>query len=1139
MNYVSRPFIYALLLLLSMALIGSRQVAYAATHPPLNPENALLPISENFTSFTGAGFSPTPAAGQLDSDNWIMTGMSDAGFTFGGTVTTGDYARGTSTGGVTTGGAYAFNVGSGNMILGVQPGGTDFTPGDIILRLQNNTGSVITDLDVSYTIWYLNDQARGNSLNFAHSPDNSSYTSVSALDFATPAAADALGWQSVSRTTTLSGLSIANGASFYLRWQGDDVNGSGNRDEYGIDDVQVTVSAGGGDTPPTVSSTSPANGATGVAVDTAVSVTFSEAVTFSNTAAYVCDGTSGNFNVTPTGGPATWTITPPSDLAAGESCTITITAADITDQDGTADPMAANYSWSFTTAGGGVGCGATASAIYAIQGNGSASPFVGSSRTIEGIVVGDFQGATALNGFFVQEETADTDADPTTSDGIYVYAPSAIDVNIGDLVRLTGTVAEYFELTELNNLTSLTICSSGNPVPAPTVLTLPFATAVAGVPYLERLEGMSVTLPAGLTVTNIYALGRGSELELTSGDTLDQPTQVTTPGANAIARQASNDLNRILLDDTNETENPPTVLHPAPALSATNRVRNGDQLAANLSGVLTYGWSGWSGSTNEYRVRTTTGATFTSLNPRPAAPASVGSGADVYVASFNVLNYFNGNGSGGGFPTARGANTLAEFNRQRDKIIQAIVTLNADVIGLMEIENDGYTANSAIADLVNGLNAVAGPGTYAFINPGGTGIGSDQIAVGLLYKPARVTPVGSAAILDNSFNPLYQDTLNRPALAQTFQDATYSERFTVVVNHLKSKGSACSGDPDTGDGQGNCNLTRQQAAQVEVAWLATDPTSSGDPDFLIIGDLNSYALEDPITAFKNGGFVNLGDGFGSGYSYTFDGQFGHLDHALAAATLTAQVSGATVWHINADEPPAFDYNDYNQPALYVDDAYRASDHDPVLIGIDFQQTTDFSDLSSSYGVAWHIGNGAVRLGSAWTNDTNYAASNDNGSDDGVLIGAGSGPAGQWQDGVNGGSLDVTITGTGSGCLYAWIDWNNDGVFSPTGAEYIIQSATTGSGNYAFDVPAGTFQVPPGSSTPPQNYSLRVRLYGACASGPTGAGFGGEVEDYVVGFSPTAVSLHTLTAQANRPTLSLLAAGLTLAAGLFLVWSRRK
>ena len=166
--------------------------------------------------------------------------------------------------------------------------------------------------------------------------------------------------------------------------------------------------------------------------------------------------------------------------------------------------------------------------------------------------------------------------------------------------------------------------------------------------------------------------------------------------------------------------------------------------------------------------------------------------------------------------------------------------------------------------------------------------------------------------------------------------------FTAVVNHLKSKGSDCNhvGDPDTGDGQGNCNITRTNAAEALVDWLDTDPTGSGDTDFLVLGDMNAYAQEDPITVFRDAGYVDTIDEFlgGEGYSYVFQGQSGYLDHALASPSLAAQVTGVTEWHINADEPIALDYNaNFKSPnqveTFYSDDAYRSSDHDPVLVGL--------------------------------------------------------------------------------------------------------------------------------------------------------------------------------------------------------------
>ena len=186
-----------------------------------------------------------------------------------------------------------------------------------------------------------------------------------------------------------------------------------------------------------------------------------------------------------------------------------------------------------------------------------------------------------------------------------------------------------------------------------------------------------------------------------------------------------------------------------------------------------------------------------------------------------------------------------EFTRQRTKLLAALSGLDADVIGLNELENS--TGVEPLASIVSGL-----PG-YDYIATGT--IGTDAIKVGMIYRPAVVTPVGDFKLLTSAVDPRFIDTKSRPSMAQTFQVNATGARFTVVVNHLKSKGSDCDdiGDPDLGDGQGNCNQTRRAAAaQALVDWLATDPTGSGDPDFLIMGDLNSYAMEDPIDEIKAG-----------------------------------------------------------------------------------------------------------------------------------------------------------------------------------------------------------------------------------------------------------------------------------------------
>jgi len=578
-------------------------------------------------------------------------------------------------------------------------------------------------------------------------------------------------------------------------------------------------------------------------------------------------------------------------------------------------------------------CFDPATFIHEVQGDGAASPLAGNLVEVEGVVVGDFQSTTTeLGGFFLQEENGDADADPATSEGVFVFDNGfGVDVAEGEVVRVKGTVTEFFDLTEINGVTGVVVCDTGATV-TPASISLP----VDSIDDLEAFEGMAVTIDQELTVTENFSLGRFGEVMLSAGGRLYNPTNVVDPGTPANDLQDLNDRSRIQLDDGSNVQNP---LPLPPYLGDGNTLRSGDTLPS-LTGVLGYAFG-------EYEIQPTGVISFTRTNERTVAPEDVG--GSLQVASFNVLNYFTTIDTGPNIcgPLAnqdcRGADSASELIRQTDKIVNALLAIDADVVGLIEIENDA--ADVAVAGLVTALNAEAGAGTYAYIATGP--IGSDAIRVALIYKPGSVTPVGAHAILDASVDPTFLDDKNRPVLAQTFEENASGERFTVAVNHLKSKGSACDdvGDPDTGDGQGNCNLTRLAAAIALANWLATDPTSSGDPDFLTIGDFNSYAMEDPIVALEDAGYTDLVEAFegADAYSYVFFGQAGYLDSAFANPALTPQVSGTTVWHINADEPVSLDYNEeFNQPGLYTDEPYRSSDHDAVIVGLDLiPETTEF------------------------------------------------------------------------------------------------------------------------------------------------------------------------------------------------------
>ncbi len=727
------------------------------------------------------------------------------------------------------------------------------------------------------------------------------------------------------------------------------------------------------DVAPSVASVVPANGATSVALDTSLAVTFSEPVNVAGDwFALSCSvsGARGTAEITVSGGPTTFTLDPIVNFVNDETCSLTVFAAGVTDQDSNDPPdsPAADFAAGFATVPANV-CAAPDVTIGSVQGATNVAPAAGTVVTVQGVVVGDYEGTTTtsnIRGFFVQDSG---DGDAATSDGIFVFNGNNNSVSVGQIVQVTGTVSEFQSQTQLGGTLTLATCDGAGTV-APAQVTFPLPAAVGGVDYLERFEGMLVSLPQTLTVTEHFQLGRFGQV-VVSLDRQYQPTHLVPPGGPGSERDLlaqANALSRIIIDDGTNLQNPDPIVfgRNGQPLTAANTLRSGDT-ATGITGVLVYTWAGNAASPNAYRVRPVFAlngaANFIEVNPRPTAPEAIG--GSVRAGSMNLLNYFNTFGTtactfgvGGGVAECRGAENTAEFERQAAKTVAAILALNPDVLAVNEIENDGYGADSALQDLVNRLNAATAPGTYAFIDAdAGTGqvnaLGVDAIKVGILYKPAAVTPAGvTAALNTGAFGQIPLNTgltqqRNRPALAQSFESNVTGGVFTMVANHLKSKGSACTDqaapygpDPDLLDGQGNCPATRTAAAGEMLTWLAGDPTGVGDADVLIVGDLNSYAQETPITTLKTGGFTDLVASLigPEAFSYVFDGQSGYLDYALASATLVGQVTGVTEYHINADEPSVLDYNTNFKTAaqvasLYAPDQYRVSDHDPILVGL--------------------------------------------------------------------------------------------------------------------------------------------------------------------------------------------------------------
>jgi len=592
-------------------------------------------------------------------------------------------------------------------------------------------------------------------------------------------------------------------------------------------------------------------------------------------------------------------------------------------------------------------CNETSTLISTIQGTGSASMLVGETLVIEGVVTAV---TPNLSGFFVQEETTDMDGDAQSSEGIFVRYTDKL-LNEGEVVRVLGDVSEFSSKTQLSASGVLTGCGIAR------VSTANLDLPVTSLDDLEALEGMLVTNVKELVVTNNFGLSRFGQATLSS-ERLYIPTNVHVPGSDeAIALEASNYLDRIILDDGNSRQNPDSIPYPTGGLSAGNSLRLGDTILT-LTAVVDYGFG-------EYYVVPTVAPTFKVSNARTSEP-KLESG-NLKVASLNVLNYFTTIDDGSAIcgpakkAGCRGADNIEEFKRQKAKTVAAIVAMDADIVGLMEIENNGFDKASAIGDLVAALNADMGEATYAIVNPGAP-IGTDAITVAFIYKPAVVGLEGDPSILTsaNSMSDdkgvLFDDTKNRPSLVQKFALVENSETIVISVNHLKSKGSSCGmGDDDETMGQGNCNLNRSRALEALTTFIVEE---FPDDAVLIIGDLNSYAKEAPITLLEEAGYTNLIKRFvgAKAYSYSFNGFLGYLDHALANESALAKTLDVTEWHINADEPIALDYNtsfksDAQVIGFYAANAYRMSDHDPVLVSLQLDNSVVEKEVigSSSSG----------------------------------------------------------------------------------------------------------------------------------------------------------------------------------------------
>ena len=538
-------------------------------------------------------------------------------------------------------------------------------------------------------------------------------------------------------------------------------------------------------------------------------------------------------------------------------------------------------------------CGGVADSIHRIKGYAGEAVASGRQVRVEGVVTAAFPGREGINGFWIQHGPRE---DARLPAGIFVYVPEPDDrldalIRPGQRLRFEARIGVFRGQQQLTRLRDVRDCGEAG-LPRPVVLQLPPDTPLA------RLEGLKVRFPQTLTVSGTHQLARYGSLVLSADGRLFRPTNFA--GGDAAANRGR----RIILDDGSYHSWP----SPLPWLDEQGTRRVGSTIE-DLIGVLAWAF-------DNYRIHPLRPPQFTEANPRPPPPPGPAGGA-VRLAAFNLENYFISLGQ-------RGARSRAGLEQQRARLVSALKALDADIVGLVEVENNP----AAVADLLEYLNRdLPAEGRYRHLK-GPQGTGDDAIKVSLIYRPARVQALG----------PLQRDKAGahlRPPAVGRFRGAaktgvdSWPGAFAVAVVHSKSK-IRCppAGDIDLGQGCWNRLRTGQSSALLEFSDELDEP-------LLVLGDINAYGGEDPVAVFTSAGFVDLiADRVPRErrYTYVFNGESGYLDHLLAPAELATRVQQAGIWHINADEPWFLAY-DGRYPEAARGTVFRGSDHDPVWLDL--------------------------------------------------------------------------------------------------------------------------------------------------------------------------------------------------------------
>ena len=610
----------------------------------------------------------------------------------------------------------------------------------------------------------------------------------------------------------------------------------------------------------------------------------------------------------------------------------------------------------------------TVTPITSIQGGGAASPLAGQTVRTRGVVTATYP-VGGVNGYVLQTPGTGGAVVPTAttpSPALSVFQPAgAITAQLGEYREVTGSVSEFTGLTQITVAAdrSTVLTETAPPVTETTVTGWPTTDELR-----EPLESVLFTPTGGYTVSNVFNANNFSEIGLAFGSTpLIQPTEVADAGTPAYAEAIDANARRQVAVDDGATTNFLSTANRAqtpPYVSLTNPVRVGAATVFPKPVIVDFRNMLWKFQpTSQVTTATAPADRPGFTDTRTDAPDdSVLTGAELSVASFNVLNYFTtlGENTAGcqsfkdraGNPITvsggcdlRGAFRAEDLTRQQDKIVKAINATDADVTGLMEIENSarlGEPADEAVGTLVTALNTDAGRTKWVF-NPSSpdlaaTATQQDVISNAIIYQPAKVNRLGEATALTRTAAPAFQNA--REPIGQAFTPAGGGKPFFVAVNHFKSKGSGAGADADQGDGQGRSNASRVAQATALRDWvptvLAGYPAATPVTDSFLIGDFNAYTREDPLRVLYDAGYtdVNAGRGPAAEQSYSFAGLSGSLDHVLANDSALTRVTGADIWNINSGESVALEYSrfNYHGTLFYAPDPFRSSDHDPVIAG---------------------------------------------------------------------------------------------------------------------------------------------------------------------------------------------------------------